>query len=353
MFFLNKKNPTPNQLANNVSLNNSFLLFVILLISHFFIEDIKNWWIIILLPVILYFFNYYSIQQVLSNFIYSKIKLIYKTIHSLKVSSPEKSVMVDLDKNVVEEVEKEVIDWAKSWTDEVSSLKQMEIYRREFIGNISHELKTPIFNIQGYLHTLMDGGLEDPNINFKYIKQAANNAERMANIVSELGYISKFEAGKLQLELQEFDIVKLVMEVIEDSILKASEKHIEIKLKSAQQKPIMVIADVESIRRVLINLVSNSIKYGSDHGYTNIGFYDMDNNILIEVSDNGKGIGQEHIPRLFERFYRVDKGRSRTEGGTGLGLSIVKHILEAHKQSINVRSKIDSGSTFGFTLKKA
>ncbi|MDC0231230.1 ATP-binding protein [Aureispira] len=258
-----------------------------------------------------------------------------------------------MNTQVVDEVEQDVIEWAQTWENEISSLKDMEEYRREFIGNVSHELKTPIFNIQGYLHTLLDGGLEDGSINRKYVKNAAKNAERMANIVSDLGYISKFEAGKLQLELVKFDIVQLVKDVIEDSELKADEKKINLSLKNINQKPIMVYADTESIRRVLVNLISNSIKYGKQEGKTSVSFYDLEDNILIEITDNGKGITQEHLPRLFERFYRVDMGRSRKEGGTGLGLAIVKHILEAHQQSINIRSKISVGSTFGFTLKKS
>lgn len=353
MIFFSKKNPTPRQLSYLLAINNSSILLVILLFLHLIFSHSINIYLVFLIPFLVGILTYFNFYNSISKFIYSKIKLIYKTIHSLKVASTEKVVKIEMDKQVVDEVEQEVIEWAQSWTDEVSSLKQMELYRREFIGNVSHELKTPIFNIQGYLHTLMDGGLEDPNINFKYIKQAAKNAERMANIVSELGYISKFEAGKLQLELVEFDIVQLVKDVLEDSELKASEKKISLVFKNNSLKSIPVLADIESIRRVLVNLISNSIKYGKEEGETNVGFYDLDNNILIEVTDNGKGIGQDHIPRLFERFYRVDKGRSRTEGGTGLGLSIVKHILEAHKQSINVRSKIGVGSTFGFTLRKA
>ncbi|MCH2021289.1 MAG: ATP-binding protein [Saprospiraceae bacterium] len=257
-----------------------------------------------------------------------------------------------MNTQVIEKVEQEVIEWAQTWENEISSLKNMEEYRREFIGNVSHELKTPIFNIQGYLHTLLDGALEDESINRRYIHNAAKNTERMANIVADLGYISKFEAGKLQLELVKFDIVQLVKDVLEDSELKADEKKINLSLIDNNQKPILVFADVESIRRVIVNLISNSIKYGKYNGLTYVGFYDLEDNILIEITDNGKGISQEHIPRLFERFYRVDKGRSRTQGGTGLGLAIVKHILEAHQQSINVRSKVSTGSTFGFTLKK-
>lgn len=262
-------------------------------------------------------------------------------------------VSIDMKKHMIDEVEHEVMQWARSWTKEISTLKSMEVYRREFMGNVSHELKTPIFNIQGYLHTLLDGGMEDPDINYKYLKRAAENTERMASIVADLGYISKFEAQKLQLHLVAFNICQLVQDVLDDSELKASQVGIKLSLKNPNQKPLFVKADVESIRRVLVNLVSNSIKYGRDGGKTTVDFHDLDNTILVEISDDGKGIDQEHLPRLFERFYRVDKGRSRTEGGTGLGLAIVKHILEAHDQTITARSRPNIGSTFGFTLAKS
>jgi two-component system phosphate regulon sensor histidine kinase PhoR len=344
--------PSPKQLSKHIAIQNGSVILLVLLFVKLLYSSPVPWMLVFGIPLLTYLVSYITSYQALNQFIYNKIKLIYKTIHSLKAPVKSKAIKIDMDKQVIEEVEEEVISWAKTFTDEISSLKDMEEYRREFIGNVSHELKTPIFNIQGYLHTLLDGGLDDPNINYKYLLQAANNTERMANIVADLGYISKFEAGKLQLEMIEYDIVQLVVDVLDDSQLNAKEKSIELKLKNEQQNPVMVYADIESIRRVLVNLISNSIKYGKEGGYTSVSFYDLGDNVLIEVTDNGKGIKQEHLPRLFERFYRVDKGRSRTQGGTGLGLAIVKHILEAHLQTINVRSNTEVGSTFGFTLKK-
>jgi two-component system, OmpR family, phosphate regulon sensor histidine kinase PhoR len=353
MLFFTTKNPNPRQLAWFIAINNALILLVLSLSIKLFFSDSISWSVLFILPAAVTIISFLTSYRALNHFIYKKIKLIYKTIHSLKVSSESKSEQIDMNKQIIEEVEEEVIEWAENWTEEMSVLKNMEEYRREFIGNVSHELKTPIFNIQGYLHTLLDGGITDPDINYKYLNYAANNTERMANIVADLGYISKFEAGKLQLEMVDYDIVKLVRDVLEDSELMASQKNISLNLKNNNQKPVMVCSDIESIRRVLVNLISNSINYGNKGGYTEISFFDLDDNILIEVTDDGKGILQEHLPRLFERFYRVDKGRSRTEGGTGLGLAIVKHIIEAHQQIINVRSDISVGSTFGFTLKKS
>ena len=235
---------------------------------------------------------------------------------------------------------------------EIETLRQLETYRRHFIGDVSHELKTPIFNIQGYLHTLLDGALEDPNVNTTFLKKAAKNLERLHIIVEDLEAISRLESGELMLEIQSFDIHALAAEVFEDLEFKAKQRNITLEFKDGASQGFKVQADRESIRQVLTNLVSNSIKYGEENGRTRIGFYDMDGNILIEVADNGLGIPKKHLNHVFDRFYRVDKSRSRERGGSGLGLSIVKHIIEAHKQTINVRSTPGLGSTFGFTLKK-
>lgn len=353
MLIFAPKNPSPEQLAWLTAVNIAGFIFLFVVGAKLSFPDSISWNLVALIPLVGLGIGYLMVYDSLKRFIYRKIKLIYKTIHSMKSPASNARINMDMKNHMIDKVEAEVVEWAKNWTKELSSLKSMEAYRREFIGNVSHELKTPIFNIQGYLHTLLEGGLDDPNINYKYLQRAANNAERMANIVADLGYISKFEAGKLQLHLVEFDICQLVQDVLDDSELKASEKNITLMLKNPIQKSLWVTADAESIRRVIVNLISNSIKYGSEGGKTLVGFYDLDNNILVEVSDDGKGIEQKHLSRLFERFYRVDKGRSRTEGGTGLGLAIVKHILEAHQQTVTARSRIGIGSTFGFTLKKA
>lgn len=296
--------------------------------------------------------SFLIIQSLLEKFVFRKIKIIYKFIHNSKLSKDVKKDF-DIDGKSLDTVNAEVIEWAEDTQKELNSLKSLEEYRKDFVGNISHELKTPIFSIQGYLYTLLDGGLHDETINENYLKRAANNVERLQNIVEDLEAISRLESGTLNLDLQKFDIKSLVMEVFQDLKGMAEERNITLGLKDNADVSFSVMADRENIRQVLNNLIVNSIKYGKEDGTTLISFYDIDKNVLIEVSDDGLGIEEEHLKHLFDRFYRIDKSRSRTAGGSGLGLSIVKHIIEAHNQTINVRSAKDVGSTFGFTLKKA
>jgi two-component system phosphate regulon sensor histidine kinase PhoR len=230
----------------------------------------------------------------------------------------------------------------------------MEEYRRDFIGNVSHELKTPIFNLQGYLDTLLDGGYQDTNILVPYLQKAMQNVERLSTIVEDLNTIAELEANQLDLDMEKFNIKELVKEVFEDLEMKAQERNIRLSFKEINNfKPIYVLADYERIRQVVDNLVVNAINYGRNYGRVFVSFYDMDKNILVEVSDNGIGIEAEHLLHVFDRFYRVDKARSRNTGGSGLGLAIVKHVIEAHGQTISARSTPNIGSTFGFTLAKA
>lgn len=260
--------------------------------------------------------------------------------------------MADLNSDPINRVNEEVIQWAYDQKQEITQLKAMESYRKDFIGNVSHELKTPIFNIQGYIETLLEGAINDPEVNISFLKKAAFSAERLNTLVNELLEISKLESGNLQMNLVSFDICELTKDILDVYGAAASKRNIKIKIKDGCDRPFQVLADKDRIRQVISNLVANAIHYGKENGQTTVGFYDMDKNILIEVADNGEGIEPEHLPRLFERFYRTDKSRSRNSGGTGLGLSIVKHIIEAHHQTINVRSTIGEGTTFGFTLKK-
>jgi len=302
--------------------------------------------------VALFSVSFFIIKYFLEKFIYEKIKPIYKTIFNLKNQKNKDQNQDEFNKDIISSVNQQVINWAKDKKDEIEELKKMETYRREFLGNVSHELKTPIFNIQGYILTLLDGGLEDSNINREYLLRTEKSIDRMIHIVQDLETISKFESGELIIHKQTFDIISLVKEVFEFLEINAQKKNIQFIFNQVYEKPIMVKADKEKIRQVLINLIDNSIKYGNPNGKTKISFFDMDENILIEITDSGIGVAQQDIPRLFERFYRTDKGRSREQGGTGLGLAIVKHIIEAHRQTINVRSKIGVGTTFAFTLKK-
>lgn len=346
-----KKNPTPSQIALACSALQAFLLFLLILLYLFFYPA-KNILLLLLLPIVVFAINYWVVYSAMNNFIYRKIKNIYKTIHNFKRPKSEKTKSYPLNTDILGAVEDQVNSWGAYKEEEIQQLKKMEQFRKEYIGNVSHELKTPIFNVQGYITTLLDGGLYDNEINYHYLKRADVNIERLANIVDELETISTHESGKLELEWSTFDILKLTKETFEMVEMHADAKDITLSIKDGFNKPIFVYADRDKIQHILLNLLTNSIKYGKKNGKTSVGYYHMDENLLIEVSDNGIGINEKHLPRLFERFYRVDKSRSRDAGGTGLGLSIVKHIIEAHRQTINVRSSPNIGSTFGFTLKR-
>lgn len=296
--------------------------------------------------------NFLVVKFFLEKYVFRKIKLIYKIIYDSKKDKTGRELF-DFNKKSLSDVNEKVMEWATSAKKEIADLKTLEQYRKNYVGNISHELKTPIFAIQAYLHTLLDGGIYDEQINVKYLKRAAENTERLQNIVEDLEIISKLESGQVEMEMRKFDIKELVSDIFMDLQPMAKEKNITLMLKEGASQAFQVIADRESIRQVLINLIVNSIKYGREGGTTKVSFYDMDTLILVEVSDNGIGMEEKHIKHVFDRFYRVDSSRSRKQGGSGLGLAIVKHIIEAHGQTINLRSTLNIGSTFGFTLKKA
>lgn len=345
------KNPTPRQIAFASAVSISLCsLLAYLLASRITVLADWVWWLVytVAILVLAYLINIYYLKK----YIYRKVKVIYKTIHRQKRSPEEKTTSIEIDKNIIEEVEKEVNDWANQQQQELERFRSWADYRRKFVGDISHELKTPIFTIQGYLHTLLDGGIYDEKVNMTFLKKAAKNVDRLYTIVEDLSAIARMESGNLVLEMQTFDIKELTEEIFEDLEIKARERDISLEFKDGASQNYKVLADRGYIRQVLTNLIHNSIKYGNAKGRTKVGFYDMDKNILIEVADDGIGISKKHLVHVFDRFYRVDKSRSRAQGGSGLGLSIVKHIIEAHRQTINVRSAPDVGSTFGFTLEK-
>jgi two-component system phosphate regulon sensor histidine kinase PhoR len=287
-----------------------------------------------------------------NQFIFKKINKLLATVKNFRSNGDNPSSTPNYNSNNIDNLNQEILAWADDRKDEIERLKKLELYRKEFLGNVSHELKTPIFNIQGYVLTLLDGGLEDPSINRNYLERAEKSVDRMITIIDDLEAISQLETGELQIEPEKFDIVALAKDVAEAQEMKATAKGIILTLPE-DAKPIYVFADRFRIRQVIVNLIVNSVKYGKEYGETKIRFYDVGDNILIEIADNGIGIGKEHLPRLFERFYRVDKSRSREQGGTGLGLAIVKHIIEAHNQTINVMSTEGAGTVFSFSLKKA
>jgi len=256
-----------------------------------------------------------------------------------------------LPQKSIEEVRIDVQNWAEQRKNEIEKLHENEAFRREFLQNLSHELKTPIFSIQGYVETLLSGALSNPDVNVKFLENTSKNIDRLVNLVDDLDEISKLESGELKLSLVNFTIQNLMKEVYDSLYLKASDKQISLTIKRGCELPLNVHADKEKIRQVLINLVDNAIKYGKSNGVIEAGFYIVEGKkILIEITDDGYGIAEEHRSRIFERFYRTDSSRTRKVGGSGLGLSICKHIVEAHNQSIHVRSTVDVGSTFVFEL---
>jgi len=248
----------------------------------------------------------------------------------------------------------EIDKYARDKKLEIETLKVREEYRKEFLGNVSHELKTPLFTVQGYILTLIDGAINDKNIREKYLDRASKGVERLIYIVKDLDMITKLEVGDLRLDLEAFDIVELVAGVFEMFEMKCAKKKITLTFDRDYKDPIFVVADKERVQQVVSNLIVNSIKYGREKGTTEVSIENLiKNKVIIRVTDNGEGIIKANIPRLFERFYRVDKSGSRKEGGSGLGLAIVKHIIEAHDEKIFIDSEFGVGSEFSFTLEKS
>lgn len=349
-----QKNPTPNGISLYSAAIVAGIFLLVLLVFRYLVGLPLGTALLLGLPLVVFVCAAVVFKFFLNHFIHRKIKLIYKTIlNQKKKNATALYDRVADEKDIISVVEKEVLDWADENEQQKEQMDKLEKYRREFLGDVSHELKTPIFNIQGYVMTLLEGGLYDEKINAEYLRKANRNIDRLIHIVGELETITTSESSAMNLELKPFDIHKLALEVMDMQDIAAQEKGIALSIKEGCDRPFLVIGDEERIRQVLVNLVSNAIKYGHINGFVKIGFYTMDKHILTEVSDNGVGIPESHIGRLFERFYRVDRSRSREGGGTGLGLAIVKHVIEAHEQTVNVRSTPGEGSTFGFTLQKA
>lgn len=346
------KNQSPQQLALITALASSlFVTLVLAALGHFNPRVHLPLWELFLVALAVFITGYLVNYLFVKHYIYRRVKLIYKIIHRHKGAGNVARKPRQAD--ILDDVEQEVYEWAEAREREAEESEKLAAYRRRYIGDVSHELKTPIFNIQGYIHTLLDGAIQDPSVAMNYLERAARNVDRLEAIVQDLETIHKLESGQMLLDIREFDIRNLTDEVFADLEMKARERNIRLCYKEGAAQHFRVRADKEAIRQVLINLVDNSIKYGREGGTTKVSFYDMDTHILLEVSDNGIGIEEKDLPHVFDRFYRVDKSRSREAGGTGLGLSIVKHIVEAHKQTINVRSNPKQGSTFGLTLEKA
>lgn len=285
-------------------------------------------------------------------YIYRKIKLIYKFISQTKASRREEFFTKELlPRKTLDDVNNDVARWAEERKSEIERLQSNEAFRREFLANLAHELKTPIFSAQGYIETLLAGAMNDERVRSSFLENAAGSLDRLSDLVRDLDAISKLESNQLAIQKTHFVIQDLVRDVYHELGQKAAKKAIRLSIKRGCERDIEVYADKARIRQVLVNLVDNSINYGREHGETTTGVYIVDAyEVFIEVTDNGIGIQEEQIPRVFERFYRTDSARARHEGGTGLGLAIVKHIIEAHHHTVTCRSKADVGTSFGFSL---
>jgi len=313
----------------------------------------QSWYFMLVSFGISFVTSFILFYYMLEKYIYSKIKLIYKLIHNLKLGKDLKDALGEyVSSDPINDVEHEVMEWAGAKKMEIEVLKKQEQFRREFLSNVSHEFKTPLFAIQGYIETLQDCLVDDPDMAVKFLQKAEKNVERLSYLINDLDSISKLESGEIPIDYQKFDFVLLAKEVMEGLEDKAKKRDVKLSFKEKYMHPAFVKADREKIRQVMINLISNSIKYGKQPGSTAIKIFELHDQYLIEVTDDGIGIDEKHFPRLFERFYRIDSHRSREVGGTGLGLAIVKHILEAHEQIISVRSTLQIGTTFAFTLEK-
>jgi two-component system phosphate regulon sensor histidine kinase PhoR len=344
-----KKNFSPQQVGFITALPISGLA------ALSFYSYTEKWLPSLFLFLFLFIVSYLTIYLTVKRFVYRKIKLIYKLIYQTKASKKEEFYFKNiLPQKSIYEVNEDVEQWAVQHKEELEILRKNEIFRKEFLLNLSHELKTPIFAIQGYVDTLLNGALNNNEVNKKFLDNASKNVDRLVNLLDDLDEITKLESGEQLLLKENFIIQDLIKEVFESLSIKADEQKIKCFIKDGCELPLSVYADKEKIRMVIINLIDNAIKYGKKNGIIEASAYKVDGKkILIEITDNGYGIAEEHLSRIFERFYRTDSARARKAGGSGLGLSIVKHIIEAHEDTIHVRSKIDVGTTFGFLLPAA
>ena len=341
-----EKNLTPKQLAALTAL----LLASLIALSIFML--FSNAKLCITYFIVSFISIYLLMDQLLEYFIYRKIKLIYKLISQTKASKREEAYQkYVLPKKGIDDVRDDVEQWAAQKTKEIQDLQSNEAFRKEFLQNLSHEIKTPIFAIQGYLELLGDGAMDEPDTGKKFVQQAQSNVQRLVQLLSDVDAITNLEINKDPILKQSFIIQDIINEAINNLSVKRMKKNVQFQFKKGSESPIYVFADKNKIYQVMVNILSNATKYGKIDGQITASIYKMeDEKILIEIGDDGIGIDEEHLPRLFERFYRTDDARAREIGGTGLGLAICKHIIEAHGETIHVRSKVNVGTTFGFTL---
>ena len=342
---------TPNQVSLLAALGVTLIAGSFLFIAAWSCGQLLDVWQVIALAALLFMVAYPVFRFALERFVHGRIKMLYRTVHDLRRGRSEASPAL-IKTDVLERANEDVNEWANERRNEIGELQEREKFRREFIGNLAHELKTPIFNIQGYILTLLEGGLEDDKVNRDFLNRASNGVDRLMKIVEDMDLIAKLESGVMEMTLEPTDLSDLVNDELADASRHAKEKG--IILRSEITEPLMVQCDPGRMAQLFMNLLNNAINYGRPGGSVVVRAFTVEGGqVLVEVSDNGIGIAPEHLPRLFERFYRVGKSRARNEGGSGLGLAIVKHIIDAHGQSITVRSTEGEGTVFAFTLKRA
>lgn len=346
-------NISANKLAHLYSLTiNSVILVISILLNFIFAINLKIYWFF-LFSFVLYLVSFFSFRYVIYSYINSKLELIYKTIKKRELEIHEKTKKNRYQNDLISQLEDDVVYHANKQEKELEQMTEMINFRKEYIGNIAHELKTPIFNIQGFALTLLEGGLNDETINYKYLKKIEKNINRMINIITNLDALSKLDSNSISLQYKNIDLFALINEVVETHEDIAKNKNIIITINNNTNKNnVYVLADLEYIKQVFSNIIINAIHYNNENGTIVIDCYDIGNNILIEITDTGIGVDEKDLERITERFYRADKSRSLNTGGSGLGLSIVKNILIAHKQTLNIRSKLGLGTTIAFTLSK-
>lgn len=319
-------------------------------ISYFIISKHLGLIAILTYIITLFVISFFIIQYRAEHYIYRKLKKLYKQVSILNVNDLKRdSATTDID-----ELSKSMQKFIEGKRLEIKNLTERDSFRRDFLGNVAHELKTPLFTVQGYILTLMEGAINDKQIRMKYLDRANKGVERLVAVIKDLDMIAKLENEGAKLNIEVFNLLELIQNVFDLFEMKAKKRNISLKFDKIYEFPVFVKGDIEKIEQVLINLIVNSIKYGKPNGTTFVAVDNYnDNKFILKVIDNGEGIKKEHLPRLFERFYRVDQSRSRDQGGSGLGLSIVKHIVEAHDENILLKSTYGEGSEFSFTIEKA
>ena len=318
-----------------------------------FVEGVTNS-ILFVVGITSFVISFFLVLYAIELLVFREVNKMYKTIHQLKIrdfSISRKTIVKN--SNPFKKLNDEVFVYVARKQREIDELKRLEQFRREFLADISHELKTPIFAAQGFIHTLIDGAIHDERVRDKFLSKAAQSLDGLDALVKDLVALSQLETGEVKMNFERVDLVPLVREVFDQLETIAQKKGIEFSPQSAFSGPVWVKADPQRIRQVFVNLIENAVKYGNENGRVRVALEEDKKHWVVHIEDNGPGIPPEHLSRIFERFYRVEKSRSKDRGGTGLGLAIVKHILNAHKTKITVMSKVEKGTTFRFKLDRA